>query len=230
MKATPPGPDIYGGMDPVAMPAYSFRDAARVLHVPETTLRAWSRGQNNFAPVILIDDPEGKFLSFRNLVELHVLTAIRRQYGISMQATRRAVQFIAEHLGGTHPFASIGMLTDGRDLIVRQGSELLNASRAGQLEMSIVEAFLERIEFDVEGQVARLYPFATSAIEGAPRSIVIDPRVQFGRPCLVGKGIPTEEVIERFRAGEGISEIARDFEIEPDQVEAAIRFEHLVAA
>lgn len=223
---------IYGGKDPATAPAYPVREAARLVGVPPSTVRAWFLGQRPprghhapFRPVLSIDDPGGRFLSFRNLVELHVLAAIRRQYGISLQSTRRAVEFMRRNLDRDHPLASKRMLTDGKDLLVREGSTLLNVSRSGQVEMDIVEAFLSRIEFNRQGQPIRLFPFTTPSIENDPRAVVIDPRVQFGRPCLSGTGIPTDVLHERFQAGESIGGIAADYEVEPQHVEAAIRYE-----
>jgi uncharacterized protein (DUF433 family) len=60
--------------------------------------------------------------------------------------------------------------------------------------------------------------------------VAIDPRVQFGRPCVSGTGVPTDVLHERFLAGEGIEEIASDYGLEVHQVEAAIRYEHRSAA
>lgn len=229
---------IYAGEDPTTLGAYPVPEAARLVGVPASTVHAWffgqrsskSNGRARFRPVLAIDDPEERHLSFRNLVELHVLVAIRRQYRIPLQRTRRAVEFMRKHLGGEHPLASRRMLTDGKDLLVREGSTLLNVSRSGQAEMDIVEAFLSRIEFNRRGELVRLFPFTTPAIEKDARAVVIDPRVQFGRPCLSGTGIPTEVVNERFLAGEGIEELAADYEVEPQQVEAAIRYERRSAA
>jgi uncharacterized protein (DUF433 family) len=229
---------IHSDQNPAEAPAYSLADAAHLVRTPHSTVRAWCLGQGQrqadgkrqFNPVIELDDPEGRYASFRNLVELHVLVAIRRQYNISLQNTRRAVSFMRERLGGEHPLASQRMLTDGKDLLVREGGRLLNVSRAGQVEMDIVSAFLERIEFDAGGALLRLYPFTTTSIEEAPKIIVVDPRVQFGRPCLFGTGIPTDVLLDRFLAGEAIAGIAADYEVDPQLVEGAIRFERLSAA
>lgn len=218
-------------------PAYAVAEAARLVGVPTSTVRAWFLGQKPprgrrtpFRPVLTIEDPEGRHLSFRNLVELHVLAAIRRQYGISLQSTRKAVDYMRKRLGGNHPLASKRMLTDGKDLLVRDGGRLLNVSRAGQVEMDIVESYLKRIEFGPRGELVRLFPFTTTSIENDPRAVMIDPRVQFGRPCLSGTGIPTEVLHERFLAGEGIEEIAADYEVDAKKVEAAIRYERRSAA
>jgi uncharacterized protein (DUF433 family)/DNA-binding transcriptional MerR regulator len=229
---------IYGGRDPVDLPAYSIQEAASLLRVSPSTVRAWTLGQpyesqgkkKLFRPVVEIADRERRCLSFRNLVELHVLVAIRRQYGVSLQNVRRAVQFMRKHLPGAHPLASHRMLTDGKDLLVQNAGELLNVSRDGQLEMDIVSAFLNRIEFARNGALLRLYPFASSSIDTDTRAVVIDPRVQFGRPCLLGTGIPTDVIGERFQAGETIESIAADYGVAHRQVEDAIRYERLPRA
>jgi uncharacterized protein (DUF433 family) len=55
--------------------------------------------------------------------------------------------------------------------------------------------------------------------------VVIDPRVQFGRPVLVGTGIPTEVIADRFKAGEALDDLARDYGRTPDEIQEAIRAE-----
>jgi uncharacterized protein (DUF433 family) len=135
-----------------------------------------------------------------------------------------------KHLRDEHPLASRRMLTDGKDLLVQHGSDLLNASRAGQVEMDIVNAFLERIEFARDGALLRLYPFTSTSLENDPRAVVIDPRVQFGRPCLRGTGIPTDVIMDRFLASESIESIAADYGVDARRVEEAIRYERLPRA
>ncbi len=229
---------IYAGRDPIELPAYSIAEAARLLRLSPSTVRAWTLGQRYvvdgrtkfFRPVITVEDLEGKTLSFRNLVELHVLAAIRRQYRVSLQNVRRAVDFMREKLRSDHPLASRRMLTDGKDLLVKHGENLLNVSRAGQAEMDIVSAFLARIEFARDGALLRLFPFTSTSIDSDSRAVVIDPRVQFGRPCVRDTGVPTDVIAERFEAGETIESIAADYGIDALAVQDAIRYERLPRA
>ena len=53
----------------------------------------------------------------------------------------------------------------------------------------------------------------------------MDPRVQFGRPCIAGTGIPTSIIAERYRAGDSISELAHDYGQEALTIEEALRYE-----
>jgi len=58
-----------------------------------------------------------------------------------------------------------------------------------------------------------------------PRVVVIDPEVSFGKPVLVGTGIPTSTVAERYKAGESVDDLAEDYDLERAKIEEAIRCE-----
>jgi DNA-binding transcriptional regulator YiaG len=58
--------------------AYTVGEAAHYLGVPKSTLRSWFAGQRGFRAVIKPADAKALGLSFTNLVEAYVLTAIRR--------------------------------------------------------------------------------------------------------------------------------------------------------
>jgi len=55
--------------------------------------------------------------------------------------------------------------------------------------------------------------------------VVIDPFLAFGKPVLVGTGVPTAVVFRRFDAGESIADLADDYGMHPAQAEEAIRYE-----
>ena len=48
----------------------------------------------------------------------------------------------------------------------------------------------------------------------APTPVEMDPRIAFGRPVLVGRGVPTAVLADRFKAGDTMTELAADFEVE----------------
>ena len=54
---------------------------------------------------------------------------------------------------------------------------------------------------------------------------MIDPNVQFGRPCIASTGVPTAIVCERYKAGDAIEALAHDFGCKRSNIEAAIRYE-----
>ena len=106
-----------------------------------TTLRSWVRGRKYptsegnqfFQPVIELPDDSQNLLSFINLVEIHVLDAIRRDHRISLHKVRIAIDFIKKVLTPDHPFAYHKLETDGLDLFVEEYGQLINVSQAGQL-------------------------------------------------------------------------------------------------
>ncbi len=190
-------------------PAYPFVEAAHYLNLPISTLRAWCLGQGyaykgkrrSFKRIIQLDGKPGEGLSFLNLIEAHVLAAIRRVHGVPLPKVRSALAFVSDALRIERLLAHADFQTDGIDLFVEQLGRLLNVSNRGQLEMAeILRAHLKRVERDPSGVPIKLYPFTRKSIVGEPPAPVeIDPRVSFGRPVLRKKGVPTSILADRFK-------------------------------
>lgn len=216
-------------------PAYPFSEAAHYLNMPETTLRAWCVGttyrhkneKRQFEPVIQLDGERHEGLSFLNLVECHVLAAIRRQYRLSLPMVRKALLYVSDRLDIDRPLAHAKFQTDGVDLLVEQLDDLVNVSRRGQLEMkSVLMAHLKRIQRDPEGVPIKLFPFTRKeAREDSPAPVEINPRIAFGRPVLVGRGVPTAVLADRFKAGDTLADLAGDYDTSTEEIEEAIRCE-----
>lgn len=220
-------------------PLYTASEAAHYLRVPASTVRAWTFGQRyrvkgeskRFKPVIEVGDRQGRLLSFINLVELFVLSAIRRRHGVALPQVRKALDFLRKHFPSAHPFADHEFQTNGVDLFVKKFGEFLNLNKDGQYEIKqLIEAHLRCVMRDDNGVPLKLYLFPRRE-EGSGRGIVvIDPRLGFGRPVIEGTGIRTEVVIDRFRAGETIESIATDYGCRPSEIEEIVRSEFPIAA
>ena len=173
-------------------------------------------------------DPTERLLSFLNLVEAHVLDALRRRHEVRLPKVRAALDYL-ERSGVCprgHPLADPSLQTDGLDLFIDRYGELINVSKAGQTAMrTMLEAHLRRIDRNPSGAPVRLYPFTRKHDTEEPRVVMMDPRVQYGRPVLVGSGIPTAVIAERYKAGESIQDLAADYRREPEEIEEAIRCE-----
>ncbi len=225
--------DLYTGMDPREIPAYSVPEAANYLRIPGTTLHAWIAGQRyqtknglnrKYRPVIRVSAEQPRLLSFWNLVEAYVLAAIRREHQVSLQKVRTALDFVRRDTGRERPLIEEEFLTDGVKLFVERYGELVEASETGQLAIrALLEASLRRIDRDPKGLAERLFPWSREPQE--PRSVEIDPRRAFGRLVIVGTGISTAVIADRIRAGESIQHLAEDYRLDAAQIEAAIRWE-----
>jgi uncharacterized protein (DUF433 family) len=231
--------ELYGGIDPRDIPTYSISDAARYLHIPAGTIRSWTvgrhykitKGSNFFKPLIPIRDLKPKLLSFTNLIEVHVLRAIRKHHEIDLDKVRDALDFIEEEFQVSRPLAGERFRTDGVDLFIERYGSLVNASKRGQTEMKdALNAHLERIEPDDTGLAIKLYPFTRSHEEDNPRFVVMDSRIAFGRLVIAGTGIATRVLAERYQAGDSIDYLADDYDCDRLAIEEAIRCEKFVAA
>jgi uncharacterized protein (DUF433 family) len=232
------------GRDPRHEPAYTVGEAARYLLLPRATVNAWFFGQGGepggarrFRSVLQPPESIHRALSFVNLVEGHMLSALRRQHGVSLQRIRSAIDYLGRLFPDSeHPLAEQRISTDGLDVLVdayerAAGTEvhpeqLLNASTGGQIEMrTLIEAHLRRVEWDANGRAVRLFPFTRWRDLEEPKTIVIDPFVSFGRPVISGTGIPTSVVASRYKAGESIRDLSLDYGRSETEIEEAIRCE-----
>lgn len=232
--------DIYRGRDPRTIPTYGIYESAHALKIPLGTLKSWISGRDypterygkrEFKPLINLPDPELSLLSFVNLVEAHVLDAIRYKHKIPLPNVRSAIDHLRNKYGSEHPLAEYWFQQAGVDLIVDIAGELENVTRKGQIEIRAwITAHLKRIERDPKGVAVALYPYLTrnqnpQQLE-EPKLVLIDPRISFGKPVLVGVGVPTSVVADRHEAGETIAELAKDYGCEASEIKRAIDYEN----
>lgn len=239
MRATARDRDVYRGRDVLDVAAYPLADAARYLDIPLGTLRyrvlggayPTHAGPKHAPPVVRCADAEEHLLSFRNLVEVHVLDALRREHRVSLPKVRTALAYLQKHYPSPHPLADPSLQTDSLDLFVEKYGTLVNVSKAGQTAMrAMLSAHLRRIDRDRLGAPVRLYQFTRKHDLEEPRVVMMDPRVQYGRPVLSDTGIPAAVIAERYKAGESIEELAADYHRERRDIEEAIRCELRLAA
>lgn len=226
---------LYGGRDPRTLPAYSIGDAERFLFVPATTLRSWFAGRTyprrqggpgSFRRLITPADETNCRLSFFNLVEAHVLRALRSEHGIPLNAVRAALDYAEKELRIDRILLSDDLLTGAGEVFLDHYGNLISLSKSGQLAIRrFLRAYLRRVERDDSSIPIRLFPFLTPHESGDDRPVVIDPAVSFGRPVVAGSGITTATLVRRIDAGETVEHLAKDYGIPASKIEDAITFE-----
>ena len=221
-------------IDPREQPAYSLTEAARYLKLPAATLRAWtlgrpyptSKGEGRFRPVIRPAQAKPPVLSFWNLVEAHVLRALRAEHGASIDAVRKAVDYAERKLEIEHLLLRPELRSDAGRLFLDRYGELINLSASGQLAMrQVMNAYLKRITWDDSRLPVRLHPFLMGDVASAEMPIAIDPRVSFGRPVVASRGISTAAIAWRIDAGETPEDVAADYDLTTEDVERAVVYE-----
>jgi len=225
-------------ISPAERPAYKASEVAAVLGVPTATVGAWCFGQGNgmgrsFKPLVKPADETGRFLSFANLCELHVLTVIRRHHRINMATVRSSLDYVQMQLQQDRPLIAHEFMTNGIDLFIDKASELINVSRAGQTALrGEFQQALARIERSAQGGPIRLFPYSRISpdIAHQPKAVAIDPEISFGRPILLNAGVMTAVISDRFMAGDSVAEMAEDYRVAQTDIHEALRFTQKLAA
>jgi len=208
-------------------PLYTVDEAARFLHVPRSTLADWVHGRPGSAPIVTCvpqvrrRDPA---IPFIGLAEGMVARAFR-QTGLPMQYIRKALVRLAEDLGGRegiqHALASDRIKKHGARLLYEWREELsayTEVVSGNYVFKPVIEQGLERVYFAPDGWAERLVlPLTRGPV------VEVTPTKAFGQPVFVHGGARLVDVIERFKAGERLPDLAYDFEVEEEDVLDAIR-------
>lgn len=208
-------------------PAYPVAEAARYLRLPVATLRTWVTGVAAGSTRVI--QPAGRdpvMLSFWNLVEAHVLRALRTDHGVSLPAVRTSLRYAEHELGIDRLLLSPELKTNAGRLFLDRYGALTDLTASGQLAMrKLFESHLRRVEWDAKQFPVRLFPFVAGVgNEGTP-TIAIEAGIAFGRPVVLRRGISTSVIADRIDAGESVADLAIDYEINEAEVSAAVLLE-----
>jgi DNA-binding transcriptional MerR regulator len=113
---------------------------AKIARVSLATLDNWSR-RGILAPSIVPSAPHPRRYTFRDLVALRVLVALRDS-GIDLGGLRRVVEYLRKHKGlsATEALASTVLVTDGHDVyeIVKDDVPISALKKPGQAVFHVV--------------------------------------------------------------------------------------------
>jgi uncharacterized protein (DUF433 family) len=206
------------------VPLFTLSQCAIYLHTPLSTLHAWAHPKEG-APLVTVLPAAGRqaTVPFVGFAEAFVLGALRKA-GVPMQRIRPAVKRLDDEIGLDHALASQRVYTDGAELIYDYASnsndeELLTVVRTGQEHLAdVIRDYLQRITYGNDGWAARLRLPAYHHAE-----VTVDPDQAFGQPLVVHGGARVEDLVDRFKAGDGFADIAADFDVPSAEVEDVIR-------
>ncbi len=201
-------------------PAYGLPEAAQYLRLNYATLRSWT------AEGGIVQPPANGYVSFNNLLELHVLKAMRRTHDLSLQSIRKALKEVSNHIQSDRPLLEATFATDGIDIFLDADPNLVNLSKKGQLAIKdVISLYLKRIERGSNGLPTRLFPFIVTERDDEPKTISISPAVSFGKSVLAGTGVSTAVIAGRFASRDSILDLATEYGVKPSSIEDAIRWE-----
>ena len=208
MNASPASKEFW--KDRLIVPNYPVGEAARYAHVHAGTVGRWHKNTT------LGQRDPGSKLSYLQLIELAIVAACKKA-GMKLEDIRVARAYYAAKFDTKHPFATLRLKTDGVDLAMDAGADLLIGNKGGQLAWkSFIGEKFQEFEYK-DGLAARWH------VGGVKSPVIIDPRVRFGAPHV--SGIPTWLLKERWQAGEPLQEMLSDLSLKKAEVESALRFE-----
>lgn len=219
-----------GKLDPRLAPAYTIAEAGRYLRIPGPTVRSWvvgrdyprQSGKGRFAPVVALPDDPSRRLSFRNLIELAALRALRTEHDFKLSAVREALNYAQRKLRIDDLLASKDLYARPGELFLQHYGELISLNRAGQLGIkAVLDGLVKRIEWDRK-LPCRFFPPLPNR---EAKTVVIDPRVSFGRPVIARLGVSTGVIVDRVNALESPDELARDYGATTDEIMDALAYE-----
>jgi len=225
---------------------YTRAEAGRLLQLSPRRVTSWVRGyryawgpkeqrRHGEQPAVIKTDItaiDGSLaVSFLELVELFVVKQFRDK-GIPLQTVRVAWNHAAQAFNTLHPFANQRVFTDrGRIFMALREDEfapdvLEVSSRRTPFQIIAGPVFKESlrgIEFDEDTELARRWwP------QGRDVPIVLDPTIAFGAPVLYGTRVPTA-ILARYAEARPVDAVADAFELAPERIEAAVKFESQLA-
>jgi uncharacterized protein (DUF433 family) len=206
------------------VPNYSSVEAALYLRLKLQDVRRWI-GEG------IVSAPSGG-VSFLNLLELHILKGLRREFCLPLQRIRRALEEYNQTEHMDHPFLDPRLETDWIHLFLHDGDEYLNLNRPRQRGIpQILSTYLQRID-RLDNHEFRFFPFIVREDSHEPRTIQMSPNIAFGRPVLADTGIATDVIAGRFRARDSVSDLSEEYGVPVSMIEDAVRWElpHLNAA
>ena len=215
------------------IPLYTIKQVAGLVDVPSSTLARWVQGAKSddqvgaTAPIVTRLPPERPrypCIPFVGLVEAVVIAAVRKS-GVPMQRIRPALGALEQKIGLAHALASRRLYTDGAELLYdyadsqrdpreSQVVKRLVSIRSGQgVFTEAVMDFLRRIEYAVRVGVPAF----------AKAEVIADPERSFGSPIFVRGGCRVDDVLDRFWAGESLTDLVGEFGVPLEQLEDVVR-------
>lgn len=207
---------------------YSLSDVDRLVGLRAGTARRWlegyERGGRAYEPVLRPGPRGDEVVTWGEMVEARLLAEFRARE-VPVQRLRPAVERLRAEFG-RYPLARAQPLleVEGRELVRRVQEHLsldarfeLVVVRNGQTMLSATaDRFRQAVEY-TQGIVSSITPHAQ-----APE-VRLDPVRAFGQPAV--RNVRTDVLAEDYRAGASRDELIDLYDLDAEQVDAALRFE-----
>lgn len=167
-------------------------------------------------------------ISFKDMIQIRFVDYFREK-GVSLHTIRNASANAAKLLSTTHPFCSAKFKTDGESLLAEVcehdgNHSLVELKNMQHVFNEVIDPFLTTLDYE-QDIAARWWH------ELGNKKVILDPRLNFGKPTLADNGYATETLYEAYCANDRSTKIVANwFEVDKESVEQAVEFETRLAA
>lgn len=162
-------------------------------------------------------------IGFEDLISMRVI-AILRSLGVSWKRIHKAEHWLREKTKYPRPFAIERVWTETIDVFAEFHGGFIAASRGGQLAFTeILGEYLQ----SVQDMIFVPHNGVNVADAWIPHEdVLIDPKIQFGGPCIKGTRIRTRILWQLLCGGDTQSYLMRTFGLSDLQINHAMEWEH----
>jgi uncharacterized protein (DUF433 family)/DNA-binding transcriptional MerR regulator len=166
-------------------------------------------------------------ISFEDLISMRVI-AILRSLGVSWKKIHKAEDWLRKETGYPRPFAIERVWTETTDVFAEFYEGFIAASRGGQLAFTeMIGQYLQ----SVHDMLFVPHNGVRVADSWTPHEdILMNPRIQFGEPCIKDTRIRTRVLWQLFNGGDSISYLTRAFNLSREQIDHALEWENRLRA
>lgn len=186
--------------------------------VPTARLRYWIRTS---VPHILPTEypTRQRFITFPDLVSMRMVAMLRSE-GVKLHEIRTTEKYLRKEFDLQWPFATRSLWTYGHHVFICFEEKLLTVSKFGQQAMGFVKGWLKEIKpdmtFDKNDLASTWFPYD---------GICLNPKIQFGEPCIEGTRVTTRTIWSNFKAGDSLDAISTLYELDISQMKNAVEWE-----
>ncbi len=220
----------------VERPLYLMRDVDSMLLLGKGTAKRWIDGHRrlgkHYPPIVRERRTGGDTVTWGEFIETALLSAYR-EAGLRIYHLRGVVEQLREALNVRYPLAHVRPLVDlptmklvldaQRSTGLDNDLWLVREFGTGQLKLTEgAHLFKVKTDFETpadatEAVAMRYHPL------GPGTAVTIDPQQRFGQPVV--RSVPTDVLAEQVCAGDPIESVATAYQLSPDEVRQAFRYE-----
>ncbi len=166
-------------------------------------------------------------ISFEDLISMRVIATLRA-LGVSWKKIHKAEDWLRKQTDYPRPFAIERVWTETTDIFAEFHEGFIAASKGGQLVFTeLVGDYLQ----SVQDMIFIPHNGIRIADTWKPHpAVAMNPRIQFGEPCIEGTRIRTRILWQMWNGGDSTDYLERSFKLSEAQIDSALEWENRLRA